>query len=74
MPLGSCVDLTSSIIFAVETLNDEFHTVVEAGKVNPRTPQKWRQMTLFSRRLLDSIYAVEDNEWLFLAVSVSLLA
>ena len=74
MPLGSFVDLTSSIISFLETLNDEFYTVVEEGKGNPSTAQKWRQMALFPRRLLDSICAVEDNEWLFLTVSVSLLA
>ena len=69
MPLGSFVDLTSSIIFVSETLIDEFHTVVEEGSGDPSTAQKWRQMALFARHLLDSIYAVEDNDCLFPGVT-----
>ena len=73
MPLGSFVDLTSSIIPFGDPKCSNFIRGRRGGR-DPSTAQNWRQMAPISPHLLDSQYRVEENDWLFLAVSVSLLA
>ena len=71
IPLGSFVDLTSSIIWRPEK-GRNFHRV-EWGLGILARPQSGGKLGIMGAIYLTAIYAVTDNKGLFWGVPVSLL-